>query len=309
MVSMCSPRLLGSLLLQDRALVLRLVRPCGQCRVRFCGNLFLLHMSPHLPLNSNSLCGSLCLFGALVGDTLWRLLVLPFRFLMGSCVLGLHPRFSPGVQSWLVAATSEFWVLSFLPSRCDDCVFLATVSHPLAGRFHRHEGWRSVSSRSYVGIRRSDYTSPRFSGPRPYGHLGCFGFPARVFCSFCCSCSSSGGPAPSPNPYVSRSPPARHPSSRPPHVRSVSQSGDASRHPSCPARTARARSRSPLPLPALGGQSSSPLPRDLPRLFCPVLSCPDNSPPSHGWARPCNAARGQKTSRSVSFGKLWPRSI
>ena len=108
----------------------------------------------------------------------WHLLVLPFRFLMGSCVWGLHARFSPGVLSWFVAATSEFWAFYFLPSRCDDCVFPVPVSRPLAGRFYRYLGWRSVPSRSYVGIRWSDYISPCFSVSGSYGHLGCCCFPA-----------------------------------------------------------------------------------------------------------------------------------
>ena len=69
-----------------------------------------------------------------------------------------------------------------------------------------------------------------------------------------------------PNPCVSRSPPARPPSSRPSRFCSDPRSGAASRRPSCPARTARARSRSPLPLPAPDDQSSCP------RLVSPLVS-------------------------------------
>ena len=79
-------------------------------------------------------------------------------------------------------------------------------------------------------------------------------------------------------------PPGRLPSSRPSRFCSDPRSGAALRRPSCPARTARARSRSPLPPPAPVDQSSCPLSRVPSRLFCPVPSCPNHSPPFHGWA-------------------------
>ena len=88
------------------------------------------------------------------------------------------------------------WGVFFPPPWCDDYVLLVPVSHPLAGRLHRHASWRSVSSRSFVSIRRSNYTSPCFSVPGSCGHLGCCCFPACLLCPCCCSCSSSGNPAP-----------------------------------------------------------------------------------------------------------------
>ena len=43
-------------------------------------------------------------------------------------------------------------VFSSPPVRCDDCVFLVPVSHPLAGRLRRHASWRNLSLFLRTGI-------------------------------------------------------------------------------------------------------------------------------------------------------------
>ena len=103
--------------------------------------------------------------------------------------------------------------------------------------------------------------------------------------------SGSGvSPAVAANPYVSASPPPQPLLARPSRFCSFSRPGSVVRRLSSQARSARPaprRSRSPPQVSALAlsGQShGSPPPHSRSRLFCPVPSCSDSCPPSHGWA-------------------------